>query len=234
LTQDFDRQAHGVRRFIPPRNPIGWLTQGFTRRFEQRSGDCKQLSAIRQNAWAKRVFALDGRDFADAHTNKGGILSNTASKTSKRIERTIALIGNAYAKKLTRCSSNTALSDLPNESRLRRQRVHDVAIVLGAMHTDGLDVDPEALPIARRYVDDELSIGELTAAVSAHTTKRRTIRCFRRRSSRADIVRHRVAAADEVCAQETAHRTQRRRAVPLLSTENGLEGSVAWGLPCSS
>src|SRR5450631_3621738 len=54
-------------------------------------------------------------------------------------------------------------------------------------------------------------------------------------SSRADTVRHRVAAADEVCA-ETAHRTQRRRRdVPLLSTENGLETKRSvGGVPCSS
>jgi hypothetical protein len=35
------------------------------------------------------------------------------------------------------------------------------------MHIDGLDVDPEALAIAQRYVDDELSIAKLRAAISS-------------------------------------------------------------------
>ena len=59
------------------------------------------------------------------------------------------------------------MSDLLSESRLRRQRAHDVASILGAMHIDGLDVDPEALAIAQRYVDDELSIAKLRAAISS-------------------------------------------------------------------
>jgi aminoglycoside phosphotransferase (APT) family kinase protein len=85
----------------------------------------------------------------------------------------IALIGNAYAM-LTRCSGNTALSDLPNESRLRRQYAYDVARVLGAMHINGLDVDPEALAIARRYVDGEQSIAKLRAAISSGVRQFRT------------------------------------------------------------
>jgi hypothetical protein len=35
------------------------------------------------------------------------------------------------------------------------------------MHIDGLHVDPEALAIAQRYVDDELSIAKLRAAISS-------------------------------------------------------------------
>ena len=139
-------------------------------------------------------------------------------------------------KRLAGCSSNAALIDLQNESCLRRQCAHDIARVLGAMNRDGLDVDPEALALRSVTSMMRCQLGELRAAVSAHTAKRRTIRRFRRRSSStADTVRHRVAAADEVCAQETAHRTQRRRDEPVLSTENGLEGSVALGvLLCSS
>jgi hypothetical protein len=92
-------------------------------------------------------------------------LSNTA-EYAKRIARAIALIGIAYAK-LTRCSRNTELSDLPNESRLRRERAHDVANVLGSLHMDGLDVDPEALAIAQHYVDGEISVAQMRAAVSS-------------------------------------------------------------------
>jgi hypothetical protein len=30
---------------------------------------------------------------------------------------------------------------------------------------EGLDVDPEALAIAQRYVDDEISLAQMTAAI---------------------------------------------------------------------
>jgi hypothetical protein len=45
-----------------------------------------------------------------------------------------------------------ALRELGSEeTRLRRQRAHDVASVLGSLHVDGLDVDPqEAFAIAQR------------------------------------------------------------------------------------
>jgi hypothetical protein len=56
------------------------------------------------------------------------------------------------------------------ETRLRRQRAHDVASVLGSLHVDGLDVDPqEAFAIAQRYVDGEITIDELTAAIEARS-----------------------------------------------------------------
>jgi hypothetical protein len=57
------------------------------------------------------------------------------------------------------------LSDLPNEGRLRRQGPHDVASAFGALHMDGLDVEPEALAIAQRYVDGEISVDKMTAAM---------------------------------------------------------------------
>jgi hypothetical protein len=64
-----------------------------------------------------------------------------------------------------------ALSELePDETRLRRQRAHDVANVLGSLHTDGLDVDPEALAIAQLYVDGEISVDNMTAAIMALST----------------------------------------------------------------
>ena len=65
------------------------------------------------------------------------------------------------------------MSDLLSERRLRRQRAHDVASFLGAMHIDGLDVDPEALAIAQRY-DGELSIAKLRAAISSEVRQFRT------------------------------------------------------------
>ena len=66
------------------------------------------------------------------------------------------------------------MSDFPNESRLRRQRAHDIASVLGAMHIDGLDVDPEALEIAQRFVYGELLIAKLTADISSGVRQFRT------------------------------------------------------------
>jgi hypothetical protein len=64
------------------------------------------------------------------------------------------------------------LSELgPNETRLRRQRAHDVARVLGSLHIDGLDVDgQEALAIAQRYVDGEISLDKIAAAIIALST----------------------------------------------------------------
>jgi hypothetical protein len=60
------------------------------------------------------------------------------------------------------------LSELdPDETRLRRQRAHDVASILGSLHIDGLDVHPEALAIAQRYVDGEISVDNMTAAIMA-------------------------------------------------------------------
>ncbi len=58
------------------------------------------------------------------------------------------------------------MSDFPNESRLRRQRAHDVASLLGSLHMEGLEIDPEVLAIAQRYVDDEISVAQMTAAIS--------------------------------------------------------------------
>jgi hypothetical protein len=59
----------------------------------------------------------------------------------------------------------------PYETRLRRQRAHDVASVLGSLHIDGLDVDAsEALAIAQRYVDGEISLDKMAAAIMALST----------------------------------------------------------------
>jgi hypothetical protein len=60
-----------------------------------------------------------------------------------------------------------ALNDLSKETRLRRQRAHDVASVLGSLHMDGLDVDPEAYAMAQRYVDGKISLAQVQAAVRA-------------------------------------------------------------------
>src|SRR5664279_3333323 len=126
--------------------------------------------------------------------------------------------------RLTRCSSNTALIDLENEGCHRRQRAHDIARVLGAIHTDGLDVDPEALAIGQRYVEKELSIGR-TEKPPYLLTPQSAAR------SGAFVVRHQAEPIPCAIAwrrpmrfaHKTAHRTQRRRGEPLLSTENGLE-----------
>jgi hypothetical protein len=65
------------------------------------------------------------------------------------------------------------LSELgPDETRLRRQRAHEVASVLGSLHIDGLDVDPEALAIGQQYVDGEISVDKMTAAIVALSTDR--------------------------------------------------------------
>jgi hypothetical protein len=58
------------------------------------------------------------------------------------------------------------LSDLPKDALLRRQRAHDVASILGSLHMDGLDVNPEVLTIAQLYVDGEISISKMRAAIS--------------------------------------------------------------------
>jgi hypothetical protein len=57
------------------------------------------------------------------------------------------------------------LNDLSKETRLRRQRAHDVASVLGSLHMDGLAVDPEAYAMAQRYVDGEISFSQMQAAI---------------------------------------------------------------------
>jgi hypothetical protein len=64
------------------------------------------------------------------------------------------------------------LSELgPDDTRLRRQRAHDVASVLGSLHIDGLDVDAqEALAIAQRYVDGEIPLDTMAAAIIARST----------------------------------------------------------------
>ena len=65
------------------------------------------------------------------------------------------------------------LSELgPDETRLRRQRAHEVASVLGSLHIDGLDLDPEALAIGQQYVDGEISVDKMTAAIVALSTDR--------------------------------------------------------------
>jgi hypothetical protein len=56
------------------------------------------------------------------------------------------------------------------EDGLRRQRAHDVARTLESLHLEGSDVDPETMAIAQRYVDGEITIDELTAAIKARST----------------------------------------------------------------
>ena len=56
------------------------------------------------------------------------------------------------------------------EDRLRRRRAHDVARILESLHVEGSDVDPEGMAIAQRYVDGEILIDELTAAIEARST----------------------------------------------------------------
>jgi hypothetical protein len=64
-----------------------------------------------------------------------------------------------------------ALSELGSqEDRLRRQRAHDVARTLESLHLEGSNVDPETMAIAQRYVDGEITIDELTAAIEARST----------------------------------------------------------------
>jgi hypothetical protein len=64
-----------------------------------------------------------------------------------------------------------ALSELGSgEDRVRRQRAHDVARTLESLHLEGSDVDPETMAIAQRYVDGEITIDELTAAIEARST----------------------------------------------------------------
>jgi hypothetical protein len=64
------------------------------------------------------------------------------------------------------------LSELGSEQedRLRRQRAHDDARILESLHFQGSDVDPERMAIAQRYVDGEILIDELTAAIEARST----------------------------------------------------------------
>jgi hypothetical protein len=51
------------------------------------------------------------------------------------------------------------LSDLPNEAAFADSALTILHVSFAAMHIDGLNGDPEALAIAQRYIDDELSIG---------------------------------------------------------------------------
>ena len=55
------------------------------------------------------------------------------------------------------------------KSRQGRLRHRESAVGEGGLHlhVDGLDVDPEALVIAPRYVHGELSIAKLRAAISS-------------------------------------------------------------------
>ena len=70
-----------------------------------------------------------------------------------------------------RKKKNIALSELGSEDdRLRRQRAHDVARTLESLHLEGSNVDPETMAIAQRYVDGEITINELTAAIEARST----------------------------------------------------------------
>jgi hypothetical protein len=73
--------------------------------------------------------------------------------------------------KLVGRGKKIALSDLGlEEDGLRRQRAHDVARTLESLHLEGSDVDPETMAIAQRYVDGEITIDELMAAIKARST----------------------------------------------------------------
>ena len=73
--------------------------------------------------------------------------------------------------KLVGRGKKIALSELGlEEDGLRRQRAHDVARTLESLHLEGSDVDPETMAIAQRYVDGEIKIDELMAAIEARST----------------------------------------------------------------
>jgi hypothetical protein len=95
-------------------------------------------------------------------------LGSTAEEAIKRIERVPTLIGIARAYYAHALLRNTVLSDFSNEAQVRRQRAHEIANVLGALHMGGSDVDPQDLAIAQRYVDGEISAAAMTAAISRH------------------------------------------------------------------
>ena len=69
-------------------------------------------------------------------------------------------------KRLTRCPRHTALSDLPNESGLGQQRAADVARVLGLLHMDGLDVDPEMFVSRSTRRGRDICLGDEAAGTS--------------------------------------------------------------------
>ena len=103
---------------------------------------------------------------AEALPRQGLVMLNSSvDEATWRMER--ALTRFARLPKLAP-ARGTALNDLPNETRLRRQRAHDVASVLGLLHMDGLDVDAEAFAIAQRYVDGKISRAKMRAAISMH------------------------------------------------------------------
>jgi len=64
-----------------------------------------------------------------------------------------------------------ALSELGSEEdRLRRQRAHNVARTLESLHLEGSDVDLQIMAIAQRYVNGEITMDELMAAIEARST----------------------------------------------------------------
>jgi hypothetical protein len=70
-----------------------------------------------------------------------------------------------------RRKKKTALSELGSEEDgLRRQRAHDVARTLESLHLEGSDIDAETMAIVQRYVDGEITLDELTAAIETRST----------------------------------------------------------------
>ena len=51
----------------------------------------------------------------------------------------------------------------------RRRRAHDVARALESLHLEGSDIDAETMAIAQRYVDGEITLDELTAAIETRS-----------------------------------------------------------------
>ena len=63
-----------------------------------------------------------------------------------------------------------ALSEVGSgEDRDRRQRAHDVARALESLHLEGSDIDAETMAIAQRYVDGEITLDALTAAIETRS-----------------------------------------------------------------
>ena len=55
------------------------------------------------------------------------------------------------------------------EDRDRRQRAHGVVRTLESLHLEGSDIDAETMAIAQRYVDGEITLDELTAAIETRS-----------------------------------------------------------------
>jgi hypothetical protein len=124
------------------------------------------ITRLASKAPSKNVELIDPSGCTQNKSMRSGVRATTATAPDCALPGSVMCEAHTVGRK-----KKIALSELGSEEdRLRRQRAYDVARTLESLHLEGSNIDPETIAIAQRYVDGEITIDELAAAIEARAT----------------------------------------------------------------